>query len=176
MPLRLGNEAPPYIEILDRPSVWAACEDIVWHDIVVSESGYYRYREAIRAMALAALSKDFGEFRDHVFVLLDNLLLRPWYILVVVVSRRVARPYYEVYMVLYVVFYPLESLVDERKGRIAAGCFCAVQASGSMSAMARCIRFCARICLVKRVWMEVCVMQLVATLPLRSDDRRTRNM
>jgi hypothetical protein len=50
-------------------------------------------------MALAAQSKNFSEFGDHVLVLLDDLLLRPWYVLVIVVSRRVAGPYYEVYIV-----------------------------------------------------------------------------
>ena len=99
MSLRLRYEAPPYVEILDGPSVWAGCENIVWHDIVVSPSRYYGYPEAVGAMALAAQSKNFSEFGDHVLVLLDDLLLRPWYVLVIVVSRRVAGPYYEVYIV-----------------------------------------------------------------------------
>jgi hypothetical protein len=116
-------------------------------------------------MAVAALPKDFGEFRDHVLILLDDLRLRSWYVFVIIVSRRVARPDYKVYVVFYVVFYPLESLVDKRKRRVAAGSFCAVDASRPMSAMACCVGFSAGICLVERVWMEVCVMTLAATLP-----------
>jgi hypothetical protein len=118
-------------------------------------------------MAVAALPKDIRKFRDHVLILLDDLLLRPWYLVIVIVSRRVARPYNKVDMVFYIVFYPLERLIDQRKRRVAAGGFCAVDASRSAFAMARSVCLCARICLVEGVWMKVCGMTLVATQPPR---------
>lgn len=113
-------------------------------------------------MTVAALSKDLGEFGDHVLILLHDLLLRPWNFVIVIVSRRVAGPYNKIYIVLDVVFYPFERLIDERKGRVASGSFCAIEASRPAFAMARCVSFCARICLVERVWMKVCGMTLVA--------------
>lgn len=162
MSLRLGYKTAPDVQKLRRPPIWPACEDVVWQDVVVPESRYYGYREAVGPVAVAALSKDVRKLGDHVLVLLHDLLLRPWDFVIVVVSRRVAGPYNKVYIVLDVVFNPLERLVDERKRGVASCGFCAIEASGSAFAMARSVGFCARICLVERVWVKVCGMTLVA--------------
>jgi hypothetical protein len=87
--------------------------------------------------------------------LLYDLLLCPRYFLVIVVSRRVARPYNKVYIILDVVVYPLERLVDKREGRVAAGGFGAVDAGRAMFAVAGGVRCGARIRLVEWVWVEV---------------------
>lgn len=162
MSLRLGYKTAPDVQKLRRPPIWSAREDVVWQDVVVPESRYYGYREAVGPLAVAALSKDVRKLGDHVLVLLHDLLLRPRDLVIVVVSRRVAGPYNKVYIVFDVVFYPLERLVDERKRGVASCGFCAIEASGSAFAMARSVGFCARICLVERVWVKVCGMTLVA--------------
>ena len=74
MSLRLRYKPPPDIQVLGRPSVRAAREDVVRQYIVVAESRHDWYRKCICTTAVAALSKNLGKFRDHVLVLLDDLL------------------------------------------------------------------------------------------------------
>jgi hypothetical protein len=130
----------------------------VRHDIVVAKRGHDRYNEVVRAMPVVVLPKDLRQFGDHELILLYDLLLRPRYFLVIVVPRRVARPYNKVYVFLDVVVYPLEGLVDERKGRVAAGGFGAIDAGRAMFAVAGGIRCGARIRLVEWIWMEVWII------------------
>jgi len=96
MSLRLGYKPPPDIQVLGRPSVRAAREDVVRQYVVVAESRHDWDRKCICTTTVAALSKDVGKFRDHVLVLLDDLLLRPRDRVIVVVPGRVAGPYDEV--------------------------------------------------------------------------------
>lgn len=69
--------------------------------------------------------------------------------------RGVACPYYKVDVVLDVVVYPLERLIDERKWTVAARGLCTVDSCRPMSAMARCLLFGARVCLVEGVWVKI---------------------
>ena len=61
----------------------------------------------------AALSKHVREFCDQQLILYNDLLLCSWYPLIVIVARRVAGPYDEVYAVSQVVVDPFEGLVDQ---------------------------------------------------------------
>ena len=132
------------------------------HYVVVAESRHDRYDKVMGAVAMATVSKDVGKPRDHVLILLYDLLLRPRYVLVIVVSRRVARPYDKVDVVLDIVLDPLERLVNERIRRVAASRLCAVESSGPAFAVACCFSGGARICLVEWVRVEVCRMTLAA--------------
>jgi hypothetical protein len=71
------------------------------------------------------------------------------------VPGGVARPYDEIDVLLDVVVYPLECLVDECVGRVAAGGLCAVYACGPALAMACCLGCGAGISLVEGIWVEV---------------------
>jgi hypothetical protein len=139
MPLRLRYKTPPDIQVLDCPSIWPAQEDIVGHDIVVAKRGHDWDNKitAARSMLVILLSKHLDELGHHVFILLNDLFLGTGQVLVVVVARRVACPYHEVDVVFDIVVDPLESLVDEGEGRVAAGRLCAVDASWAMITMAR---------------------------------------
>lgn len=163
MSLCLRYEATPDIQILGRPSIRPAREDVVRQYVVVAESRHDWYRKGICTTTVPALSKNLSELGHHVLVLLYDLLLRPRNRIVIVVSRRVASPYDEVYFVFQVVVYPFERLVDERKGRVAARRLCAVNAGRATLAMARRIRGGTRVCLVERVRMEVYTDTLAAS-------------
>ena len=158
MSLRLRYKLPPDIQILHRPPIRPAGEDVVRHDIVVTKCGHNWYDEVVRAMPVVVLPKDLRQLGDHELILLYDLLLRPRYLLVVVVPRRVARPYNKVYVILDVVVYPLKRLIDEREGRVAAGGFGAVDAGRTMFAVAGGVRCGARIRLVEWIWMEVWII------------------
>lgn len=75
-------------------------------------------------------------------------------------ARRVAGPDDKVNVIFDVVLYPLERLVDQGKGRVAAGCFCSVDAGGATLAMACGVGCGARVCLVEWVGMEVWAVTL----------------
>ena len=136
MSLLFWNEFPPNVQVPHRPAIGAAREDVMRHYVVVAESRHDRYDKVMGAVAMATVSKDVGKPRDHVLILLYDLLLRPRYVLVIVVSRRVARPYDKVDVVLDIVLDPLERLVNERIRRVAASRLCAVESSGPASAVA----------------------------------------
>lgn len=165
MPLSLGDEAPPYVQVFDSPSVRAAQEDVVRHDVVVAKGWYHRNGQVVgRSIMVSSLAEDLCKLGDHELILLDDLLLCTWYVFVVVVPCRIARPYDKVNVILDVVVYPLECLIDERKRRVAAGRLCAVYASRATLAMACCLCSRAGICLVERIWMKVCEVELVDVL------------
>jgi hypothetical protein len=115
-------------------------------------------------MLVLVLSEYLCKFRDHIFVLLHDLLWCSWKRIVVVVPRRVARPYHKVDVVLDVIVDPLECLVDERIGRVAAGRLCAVYACRPALAMACCLFCGAGICLVEGIGMKVCMSLSVPRL------------
>lgn len=157
MPLRLGYETPPYIQILHGPSVGPAEEDVMRHDVVVAEGRDNRDDVVFcRGMLVMVLSEDLGELGDHVLILAYDLPLCSGNFLVVVVPCRVARPDDKVYAVPDIVVDPLERLVDERVGRVAGGRLCAVYARGAMFAVASSVCCGARVCLVVGVRMKVC--------------------
>lgn len=158
MSLYLGYESTPDIQVIHRPGIWAASEDVVRHNVVVAKSRHNGNDKIVGAMARLGISKDLYKFRDHELVLVDNLIVCSRYLLVIVVARRVACPYDEVDFILDVVLYPLKRLVDQGKRRVAARRLCAVDARGSSFSVACCAGFCAGICLVERVWVEVCIM------------------
>jgi hypothetical protein len=81
------------------------------------------------------LSEDFCKLGDHVLILLYHLFLRSGYLLVIVVPGRVACPDDKIYIILDILVYPIECLVDESERRVAAGSLCAVYAGRPMLAM-----------------------------------------
>jgi hypothetical protein len=110
------------------------------------------------------LSEDFYELGDQVLILLYHLFLRSGYPLVIVVSGRVACPDNKIYIILDVLVYPIERLVDESERRVAAGSLCAVYAGRPTLAMTCCLFLRTRVRLVEWIWVEVC-MSSVANLP-----------
>lgn len=158
--LRFGDKLAPDVEVAHGPRVWPAGEDVVRHNVVVAKSGHNGYHKVTRPMARAGLAKDLDKLGDHKFVLVDNLLVRPRYLLVVVVAGRVAGPDDKVDLILDVVVYPLERLVDEGIGRVASRRLCAVDASRAALAMACGGGGGAGIRLVEGVGVEVCTMTL----------------
>lgn len=136
MSLLFRYKAPPDIQVLHCPSIRASREDVVRQYVVVTECRHYWYRKSVCTTAVTTPSKNLGKLRNHVLVLLYNLLLRARNVVVIVVSRRVASPYNEVYVVFYIVVYPFERLVDESKGRVAARRLCAVNTRRATVTMA----------------------------------------
>ena len=157
MSLHLGYEAAPNVQVFRRPPVGTAEEDVMRHDIVVAKRRHNRNDKVVDGpvMVMMPVAKNLCELGDHKFVLLYHLPLRARYVFIVVVSRRVARPDDEVDVVLDILVDPLERLVDERERRVAARRLGAIHARRPMSAMAGCVRRCARVGLVKRIGVEV---------------------
>lgn len=158
MPLCLGDEASPDVEVLDGPFVWAGEQDIVRHDIVVAKRRHNGYLERLGGvLPILAIAKDLGQLLHHELVLRDDFILRAGVFLVVVVACRVAGPDDEVDVVGDMLFYPVERCVDEGDGRVACRRFGAVVASGPMFVVAGGRRLGAGVGPVVRVGMEVCV-------------------
>jgi hypothetical protein len=160
MSLGFGYEAAPNVQVVHGPGIWPAGEDVVRHDVVIAKRGYDGYDKVGGSVTRAGLAKDLDKLGDHEPVLVDNLLVRSRYLLVIVVAGRVACPYDEVNFILDVVLDPLERLVDEGKGRVAACRLCAVDASGAALAMACCVGGGARVRLVEGVGVEICTVTL----------------
>lgn len=86
------------------------------HDVVVPERRHNRDHIVVNSPAvLVGHTKHLSKLCDQELVLTYDLLLRTCMFLVVVVSRRVARPDYEVDIVLNIVVDPSERLIDKRE-------------------------------------------------------------
>jgi hypothetical protein len=161
MPLRFRNEAAPDVEILHRPLVRPLEEDVVRHDVVVAKGRHDGDYIVIGPSAiLVRHAKHLPELLDQKFVLAYDLLLRARMLLVVVVPRRVARPDDEVDIVPNILLDPSESLIDQRKRGVATGRLRAVDTCRSSLAVTCCLRRRARVRLVERIWVEVCILWL----------------
>lgn len=159
MSLRLGNEAAPDVEILHRPLVRPGEKDIVRHDVVVAKRGYDRDHIVVGTSAvLVRHAKYLCKLSDQELVLAYDLLLRACMLLVVIVSRRVARPNHKIDVVLDIVVDPSKGRVDQGKRRIAAGRLCTVDACRSSLAVTCCLSRGTRVRLVERVGVEVYTM------------------
>lgn len=120
MSLGLRYEAAPYVQVLHRPLVRSRKEDVVWHDIVVAKRWHNRYHIVVYSSAIFIRhTKHLTKLFDQKLVLTYDLLLRARMLLIVVVSRRVARPDHKIDIVLDIVVYPPKRLIDQREGRIA---------------------------------------------------------
>jgi hypothetical protein len=165
MALGLWDETPPHVQVLLGPAIRALQENVVWHNVVVAKGRDHGYRVLVGApMFVLVLAEHLCELGHHIFVLLHDLLGRSWQRIVVVVPCGVARPYDKVDVVLDVVVNPLERLVDERIGRVAARRLCAVHACGPALAMACCLLRGAGIRLVVGVGVEICTTRSVPRL------------
>lgn len=128
------------------------------HDIVVAERRYDWNRKVIGRVlvpVILALSKHLGELLHHQLILLYDLLLCAWNLLVVIVSRRITRPDDKIYAVFQILFNPLERLVDQRYGCVAAGRLRAVDSRRSAFPVTCRLRLGTRICLEKWVGVNV---------------------
>ena len=121
MPLHFRNEAAPDVEILHRPLVRPLEEDVVRHNVVVAKGRHDGDHIVVGPSAvLVRHAKHLPKLLDQKFILAYDLLLRARMLLVVVVSRRVARPDDEVDIIPDIVLDPSECLIDQRKGGVAA--------------------------------------------------------
>jgi hypothetical protein len=158
MSLRLGDKTLPDIQVFGRPLVRPTQEDVVRHDIIVAKSRHDRDLEVMLGIHMvlgAARSKHVCKFCDQQLILRNDLLLCSWYLLIIIVARRVAGPYDEVYAISQVLVDPFEGLVNQGEGGIAAGRLAAIHACRSSFAVASGICFGAGICLVEGVWVEI---------------------
>lgn len=120
VPLRLRDKAAPDIQVLHRPLVRSLEKDVVRHDVVIAKCWHDRNHIVVDTSAVLVRHAEYlAKLLNQELVLADDLLLRARMFLVVVVSRRVARPNYEVDIILDIVFDPFERLIHQRKWRIA---------------------------------------------------------
>ena len=121
MPLCLRDEAAPDVQVLHCPLIWPLKEDIVRHDIIIAKRWHDGDHIVVdSSTVLIRQAKHLPKLLDQELVLTYDLFLRAHMLLVVVVSRRVARPDHKVDIVLDVVLDPFKGLIDQRKRRIAA--------------------------------------------------------
>jgi hypothetical protein len=159
MPLRFRDETAPDVEILHRPLIRPLEEDVVRHNVVVAKGWHDGDHIVVGSSAvLVRHAKHLPELLDQKLVLAYDLLLRARMLLVIVVPRRVARPDDEVDVVPDILLDPSERLVDQREGGVAPRRLRAIDACGSSLAVTCRLRSRARVRLVERVWVEVCVL------------------
>lgn len=76
-------------------------------------------------------------------------------LLVAIMARRVPGPDDEINVILYILGDPIESAVDEGKGRIAVGGFGAIGTGGAFPTMASNTFFGRSVCFVELVGVEI---------------------
>ena len=115
MPLFFWDELSPDIRESFGPSVGSWGKDVVGKDVVVSEiwdDWNGQIVGGICIVDIVALAKHFNKFADKKFVRLDDLMLGPWYELIIVVAGRVAGPDNKINRAFQIVIDPLESSID----------------------------------------------------------------
>ena len=159
MSLRFRNEATPDIEVFHRPLIRPLEKDIVRHDVVVAKCWHYGDHIVVGPSAIfIGHAEHLPKLLDQELILAYNLLLRARMLLVVVVPCRVARPDDKVDIVPYVVLNPSKRLIDQRKRGVTTRRLCAIDACRSSLAVTCRFRSRARVRLVERVWVEVCIL------------------
>lgn len=161
MSLRFRDEAAPDVEILHRPFIRPLEKDIVRHNVVIAK-GWDDGDDIVVGppAVLVRHAKHLPKFLDQKLVLAYDLLLCARMFLVIVVPRRVARPDDEVDIVPDILLDPSERLIDQRKRRVAARRLRTVDACRASLAVTCRLRSRARVRLVERVWVEVCILWL----------------
>lgn len=85
------------------------------HNVVISKGRDYWHNEVVGWVCIVdvlILAKDFSELGNQELILFNNLLLCPRYLLIIIMSRRIASPYYEIDVVFEVLLDPFECFVD----------------------------------------------------------------
>ena len=122
MPLLLGDEVAPDVDVGAQPLVRPAEQDVVGEDVVVAQRGDD-----------GDVAEDGRELGGDVGVGVDDLAGGAGDALVAIVPRRVAGPDDEVDVLADVGRDPREGVVDQGEGAVAVGLGRAVVAGGAVA-------------------------------------------